>query len=233
MQMRDAHVAKPANSGTKAKGFSGTCFACGKAGHRAVDCRRVLSIEDGDAAPVIENVESANEEPWVMPVEPVRSAPGEEKLIMVDSGSYTHVCPLDFARQFPMRPAPPGPPVALAADGRPLTNYEERFGDFTLRSGHSVTVRFKVLRKRRLILNVAELEDKGTSSHSEHGNGEHITRCIRNDLVKRGKLYFLPVRLGGGPGTVMTVAPPPPLPDGRQAPRMLIEWACGRDSRLA
>ena len=65
---------KGKEKGSKAKvqtsAFTGTCFTCGKVGHRATDCRRVqLLEEEGEVA--IESVMPAlkEEEPWVMPVE--------------------------------------------------------------------------------------------------------------------------------------------------------------------
>eukprot|EP00972_Heterocapsa_arctica_P092273 13608709-Heterocapsa_arctica.AAC.1 len=63
---------------------------------------------------------------------------------MVDSGSFAHVCPRDFAKQFPLIPAKEKL-AALTADGRPLVNYCERRVEFVLRSGQRVNVQFRVM----------------------------------------------------------------------------------------
>eukprot|EP00972_Heterocapsa_arctica_P063083 9307612-Heterocapsa_arctica.AAC.1 len=63
---------------------------------------------------------------------------------MVDSGSFAHVCPRDFAKQFPLTPAK-GKFSPLTADGRPIANYGDRRIEFLLRSGQRVVVMFRVM----------------------------------------------------------------------------------------
>eukprot|EP00972_Heterocapsa_arctica_P106780 15729511-Heterocapsa_arctica.AAC.1 len=63
------------------------------------------------------------EKNWVMNVGP--GVQNNEIMIMVDSGSFAHVCPKDFAKQFPLTPAK-DKFSALTADGRPIANYGER-----------------------------------------------------------------------------------------------------------
>eukprot|EP00972_Heterocapsa_arctica_P096969 14306376-Heterocapsa_arctica.AAC.1 len=70
---------------------------------------------------------------------------------MVDSGSFAHVCPPDFAKQFPLTPMEETF-SALTADGRPIVNYGERRVEFVLRSGQRVRALFRVMKVRRPIL---------------------------------------------------------------------------------
>eukprot|EP00972_Heterocapsa_arctica_P090024 13281875-Heterocapsa_arctica.AAC.1 len=69
----------------------------------------------------------------------------EETMIMIDSGSFTHVCPLGFAKQFPLTRAKEKF-LALTADGRPITNFGERHVEFILRSRQRVKARFRVMK---------------------------------------------------------------------------------------
>eukprot|EP00972_Heterocapsa_arctica_P100325 14794981-Heterocapsa_arctica.AAC.1 len=72
---------------------------------------------------------------WVMEIgEPKKN---DETMIMNDSGSFAHVCPLGFAKQFPLTPVKEEL-SALTADGRPIVNYGERSVEFILRSGQRV-----------------------------------------------------------------------------------------------
>eukprot|EP00972_Heterocapsa_arctica_P103189 15206751-Heterocapsa_arctica.AAC.1 len=63
------------------------------------------------------------EKNWVMNVGP--GIHNDETMIMVDSRSFAHVCPKDFAEQFPRIPAKEKF-SALTADGRPIVNYGDR-----------------------------------------------------------------------------------------------------------
>eukprot|EP00972_Heterocapsa_arctica_P022000 3235750-Heterocapsa_arctica.AAC.1 len=66
-------------------------------------------------------------------------------MIMIDSGSFAHVCPPGFAKQFPLTPAKEKF-LALTADGRPILNFGERHIEFILRSGQRVRARFRVMK---------------------------------------------------------------------------------------
>ena len=215
--------------------FTGTCFTCGRVGHRAADCRRVqLLEEEGEVA--VEGAMPAldEEEPWVMPVESGELT-NDDALIMVVSGSYARVCPT-WATQYSLqRPSGKERPMALTADGRPLPTLGDRRVTMQLRSGHRVTATFKVMPVRRPILSVAELAEHGMDAHFDHSTGAYLTRSmVRSELVKCGKLYLLPVRIGQGDGSVAAAALTPPRPTPTpEAPWMLFEWACESDSKLA
>eukprot|EP00972_Heterocapsa_arctica_P023744 3498811-Heterocapsa_arctica.AAC.1 len=58
----------------------------------------------------------------------------DETMIMIESGSFAPVCPLGFAKQFPLTPVKEKF-LALTADGRPIVNFGERPVEFILRSG--------------------------------------------------------------------------------------------------
>eukprot|EP00972_Heterocapsa_arctica_P111438 16406047-Heterocapsa_arctica.AAC.1 len=68
--------------------FTGSCYACGTAGHRAADCRKVLALEVGEDNndDTVESVIPPYEEEknWVMNVGP--GVQNDETMIMVDSG---------------------------------------------------------------------------------------------------------------------------------------------------
>eukprot|EP00972_Heterocapsa_arctica_P109454 16117166-Heterocapsa_arctica.AAC.1 len=57
------------------------------------------------------------EKNWVMEIG--ESKKNDETMIMIDSGSFAHVCPLCFAKQFPLTPVKEKF-LALTADGRPI-----------------------------------------------------------------------------------------------------------------
>ena len=79
----------------------------------------MLSLEEQGEVAVESVVPASNcEESWVTPVQSGNAElPGEEALIMVDSGSYAHVCPPSWAAQYPLqRPSVKGCPMALTAD---------------------------------------------------------------------------------------------------------------------
>eukprot|EP00972_Heterocapsa_arctica_P021916 3225211-Heterocapsa_arctica.AAC.1 len=58
------------------------------------------------------------------------------------------------------------------------------------------------MRVWRPILSVARLKENGADMHFAH-DGTYIEKeNLRDDLVERGNLFFLPVRLADGPVTV-------------------------------
>eukprot|EP00972_Heterocapsa_arctica_P002632 386557-Heterocapsa_arctica.AAC.1 len=91
----------------------------------------------------------------------------DETMIMVDSGSFAHVCPKDFAKQFLLTPTKEKF-SALTVDGRPIVNYGEGRVEFLLRSGQRVKVMFRVMQVRRPILSVARLKENGADTHFAH-----------------------------------------------------------------
>eukprot|EP00972_Heterocapsa_arctica_P008848 1297902-Heterocapsa_arctica.AAC.1 len=57
------------------------------------------------------------EKNWVMEIGEIKK--NKSTMIMIDSGSFAHVCPLGFAKQFPLTPVKEKF-LALTADGRPI-----------------------------------------------------------------------------------------------------------------
>eukprot|EP00972_Heterocapsa_arctica_P080206 11822673-Heterocapsa_arctica.AAC.1 len=72
------------------------------------------------------------EKNWAMEIGEYKKS--DETMIMIDLGSFAHVCPLDVAEQFPLMPMKEKF-SALTAYGRPIVNYGERCVEFILRSG--------------------------------------------------------------------------------------------------
>jgi len=63
---------KGGKGGGKSYGYQGTCFKCGKVGHKAAECRQVAAVDEGDGETQVDSV-------WAMAVEVEEDAP-EEKL---------------------------------------------------------------------------------------------------------------------------------------------------------
>eukprot|EP00972_Heterocapsa_arctica_P016363 2414063-Heterocapsa_arctica.AAC.1 len=73
------------------------------------------------------------------------------------------------------------------------------------------------MKVRRPILSVARLKGNGADTHFAR-DGTYIEKeNVRNDLIERGNLFFLPVRLAEEPGVVSVVASP-----GAERPWMLF-----------
>eukprot|EP00972_Heterocapsa_arctica_P071771 10600187-Heterocapsa_arctica.AAC.1 len=64
------------------------------------------------------------------------------------------------------------------------------------------------MKVRRPILSVARLKENGAHTHFARGGTYMEKENVWNDLIERGNLFFLPVRLAEGPGTVSVVASP-------------------------
>eukprot|EP00972_Heterocapsa_arctica_P031411 4626419-Heterocapsa_arctica.AAC.1 len=84
------------------------------------------------------------------------------------------------------------------------------------------------MKVRRPILSVARLKENGAETQFAHAGAYIEKENLRNDLIERGNLFFLPVRLTEGPATVSVVASP-----CSDKPWMLFEWACEGDSKMA
>eukprot|EP00972_Heterocapsa_arctica_P032326 4765449-Heterocapsa_arctica.AAC.1 len=64
------------------------------------------------------------------------------------------------------------------------------------------------MKVRRPIFSVAQLKENGAYTHFAH-DGIYIEKeNVRNDLIERGNLFFLQVRLADGPVTVSVVTSP-------------------------
>ena len=84
----------------------------------------------------------------------------EIALLLVDSGSYDHVCPLDFCNWCELRLVE-SPREVAAADGSVMKQYGERRVTFGLIKNGCVTVNFQVLNVAKPILSVSKLVEKG------------------------------------------------------------------------
>ena len=118
------------------------------------------------------------------------------RILLVDSGSFAHVCPDDFANHIPLQ-SPPSDVQARCADGRELVCLGSRKVPVILWGGQRADFNFLVMNIAKPLLSVSQLEDAGYHVHFggsacdryiEHPNGSSVS------LRKLGSLYYLPVR---------------------------------------
>eukprot|EP00972_Heterocapsa_arctica_P078125 11522768-Heterocapsa_arctica.AAC.1 len=64
------------------------------------------------------------------------------------------------------------------------------------------------MKVRRPISSVARLKENGAATQFARGGIYIEKENVRNDLIERGNMFFLPVRLSEGPGIVSVVASP-------------------------
>ena len=215
--------------------FQGKCYHCGIQGHRANECRRVMMLEDSYVESAEDDAEVAGvqlQTEEVMAIERSTAHVCREWLLMVDSGSYTHVAPPWFADGLAMKPVKDGQPSPVAADGRELRVYGERRVPLVLENGDRVTVLFRVLDVKRPILSVSELCKHGVTVKFQPSHGTMVRNGKSLPLVTKGSLQFLPVRLDGQNVTVKIPAQIAEVKETKK-PWMLYEWACEPDSALA
>ena len=119
---------------------------------------------------------SACSQSAVMPAEPSVMAleAGDTALLMVDSGAYLHVCPVDFALSSGLMSM--GQSVgAVSASGRPLKVYGRRAARCRTAEGVEMEITFHVMSVTRPILSVAAMHggpwtSAGATSRSSHAD---------------------------------------------------------------
>ena len=170
-------------------------------------------------------------------VGPVMSV-SEAHLVLVDSGSFIHSCPVSFCSHIPIEPAQS--PRALVADGSPLEHFGTRTVVLVTAQNLRLRIKFHVTNVSQPILSVGLLVKNG---HSCRFGGNPYLRFKSRlvPLVERNNLYYLPVRLPHVRAT-------PAFDMGVQALRhvdmvtplcvqpgawSLVEWACSSESLLA
>ena len=79
--------------------------------------------------------------------------------LLVDSGAYAHVCPLDFAPEIPLQSCQL--PLVSTADGTKMTPLGRKTVPCELENGTKVAMTFVVLPVKRPILSVKALTQKG------------------------------------------------------------------------
>ena len=118
-------------------------------------------------------------------------AVGEICYVMVDSGAYDHVCPMQFAMHFGTEES--SSLGAVGADGTPLMHYGVRRVWAMLENGREVEIRFQVMGVARPILSVSRLATHGYIAHFHPE--QSVLSCGEEQLgmVSCGGLYYLPL----------------------------------------
>ncbi|CAE8581665.1 unnamed protein product [Polarella glacialis] len=186
--------------------FTGTCFTCGKRGHRAAACRQgVHALSD---APWNETLSGV----WKMPDAAMETQPewcmqladpqpkASQDRLMVDSGAFDHVCPVAFMPDVPIQPMDGDTSPAITADGTPLVAIGHKVVHCVLQTGRRLRIRFKVMPIKRPLLSVGRLRRQGFGSYfppepSYQGGGEAFLthQGEKVPLQEHRGLFFLDV----------------------------------------
>ena len=212
------------------KKFDGTCFNCGRPGHRAADCRQrqCQMVDDGNDNEVtgVDEVQSVDASRMGLS--------SDVALLMLDSGSFTHVCPRWFAEQYGIEIMEKTEQPPVTADGHELEVYGRRTVHFLVEGDIEQKECFQVMSVRKPILSVNALKVRGAkvwfskpASWLQFPDG---TECA---LVERGNLTYLPVKVLSSKGKVMSIPPTLEAIVENERPWFLVEWACDAGSGLS
>ena len=179
--------------------------------------------------------------------------PGDEGTeLLVDSGSFIHVAPPDFAAWLPLTDLRKEVRAATAG-GKPL-HYKGMRRVTMETQGGPLTLDFHIMDVTRPIISFGELLNEGHALvMSGDGNIIRTKAKRRIPLTRSGNLSYLSVEvspeLKEQPGKIWAVRPKPTQASRRAArrqrdkdakdqepvdrPWVLLEWACEPDSRLS
>ena len=151
-------------------------------------------------APDIEDVDPAVET-FVLRDEVMEESVYEGSLIhvLVDSGAFNHVCPVEFAEEFPTTPTQ-NPVGIRTASGQLVKHVGSRLVPVKLTTGEFFWINFQVCEQiRRPILSVSALNDQGIVvcfgqkfSYIKFGTQR---RPLVRQLVRQRRLFYLPVMI--------------------------------------
>ena len=151
--------------------------------------------------------------------------------LLLDSGSYIHVCPWWFAQDVPMIQAPKID--AITASGKPLKHYGDKVIHLRTKSQNSISCRFHVMNVSRPILSVGRLAQQGHVVKFTPDGAEILYNDgqTRDDLTRRGEVYFLQVAVDSTAVTAVQQQPqesPNAELYGLQGPSLLSTGPSGR-----
>ena len=116
------------------------------------------------------------------------------KLLLVDSGSYVHVCPPTFMPNVQIRPS--DRKIATTAGGQRLEHYGKKEVTCATWGGFSLKIEFEVMSVKRPILSVGQMSRHGHVVTL--GQHSHIRLGMRVfPLISRNQLFYLPVQMEG------------------------------------
>ena len=113
------------------------------------------------------------------------------KLLLVDSGSYLHVCPPTFMPNVPMRPS--DRKIAITAGGQRLEHYGKKAVTCATWGGFPLKIEFEVMSVKRPILSVGQMSRHGhVITLGQHSHIRLGTKVL--PLINRNELFICPCR---------------------------------------
>eukprot|EP00971_Amphidinium_carterae_P005031 100805-Amphidinium_carterae.1 len=200
--------------GGKAR-FSGLCYVCGKAGHKASECKKRAQVNEVSDEHAQQASSSTSPSPaivatlmqdsgWICEVTmalALMNAPlcavehhtdthAKEHKILVDSGAVVSVCGID---DFPMHTLRPSTfkHRLVSAQGLSLKTYGEKHVRLTA-SGVLFEVRFVVCEARRPIISGNTLCANGARLYMDEHGGSIAQQHTRAKLERAHGLWVLP-----------------------------------------
>ena len=214
---------KGGKGGGKSYGYQGTCFKCGKVGHKAAECRQVAAVDEGDGETQVDSV-------WAMAVEVEEDAP-DEKLpkkvgdnideqnlmighvakqnwvrrgrskVTVDSAADESVCPKAWGDVFELQEVVPGKEMKLTnANGGKIEHYGQRDVSFEVGDEDNakvISMGFQVSDVRKPLAAVHRIVEKGNKvcfgPNVEDNFIENVKTKEKVRMRKKGRSYVLDV----------------------------------------
>ena len=130
-----------------------------------------------------------------LPIAPTKTTPSYRHMdvdhILVDSGAATHVCPKDYATQFPLEPLGASTPQLFTATDDPIQIYGIRRVYYQCQ-GQPVVIPYFACDVKYPIISVSRLIDRGYDLY--WANTGTILRgpSLRVALKRDGNLFYLP-----------------------------------------
>jgi hypothetical protein len=210
---------KGATPGTR---FEGYCNSCGKYGHKMKECwsKPVGELNDNDGTNDFDGLGvsvwpgtmdlGGTEDLSLLDIEPgpkrlksitndaitgemvIEQLDGKSYvMVMVVSGAFEHVCPMSFGHGLQVS----APREISTASGQPIEHFGMRVLTMMAWGSIPTTARFEVCGVRKPILSVGSLMNAGIGVHFDHQKGELIAKGHKCPLVRRGNLFYMPVKL--------------------------------------
>lgn len=160
--------------------------------------------------------------------------------LLIDSGSFLHVCRPDFGTEFPLR-TPEVYLEAVTASGDKLVHYGDREVSLKTRSGHSLRIMFHVMNVQKNILSLGKLSQRGhelrlneKATIHYHGSERDFDR-----LEQSGMVWYLPVQVETSANQRSSVSDLFKSTSTHEVHGLdvssrhkIYEWCCEPDSRL-
>ena len=201
----------------KGKGYQGTCFKCGKVGHKAFECRSVQAVEDDGSEKTIEDV-------WLVgqvEVEDIEKQKGDDQEFMinhvckdgwvragkktevtVDSAADESVCPKEWGDEmFELREVDEGKEMQLRnANGGKIKHYGKRDVTFEVEGESDLKlmgIGFQASDVRKPFAAVHRIVEKGNrvqfGPNPEDNYIQNVRTLEKVHMRKKGRSYVLDI----------------------------------------